>query len=119
MDGGEPGRPAVGERLGERSGELGIAAGQRGEAEVARPIAADRVQPEHCQAMARTGRLHVRGGNVVGPMDLDGTEARARGGVDPLEERPVGPEEAEIGGEASHQRGLKVSSRSVISAASR
>ena len=81
--------------------KLDLPARQGAEAEL--PSApARRVHPEQRQALRLAARPHLRGGRIVGPVQLDGAEPRRRGGVDAVEQGTVRPQKAEVGREAGH-----------------
>src|SRR5262249_48092365 len=98
------------ERLLEQRGELLLAAGNGGNAELARrPMPGRGVEAEHRQAVAIELGLHRGRRMIIGKLQLDRLEAGGGRGGEPLDQRTFGEEISEIGGEAGH-RASKASS---------
>jgi hypothetical protein len=99
MDGAAADRHDVIQRARKRGIEIAFASGQRGEAEFR---AVGRVDAELGQAMALQLGLHRGRRTIIGKLQFDCAEASRRGGAKPFEQRAIGKQIAEIGGEARH-----------------
>src|SRR5262245_24048541 len=97
-DGGD-----VGERLLEQRGEFALAAGDGGDAELARRRLTGRgVDAEHGQAVAVELGLHGGRRVVVGELQLDRPKTGRGRSRETFDQRALGEKISEIGGEARH-----------------
>src|ERR1700733_5069029 len=87
------------ERPLERSVEVALAAGQRGEAEF-RTLR--RVDGKLCEIVLLELRRHRRRRGAIGKLEFDRGETRSRGGAKGFDQRAFGEQMAEIGGKAGH-----------------
>ena len=91
------------ERLVERGGELGLAAGQGGQPALAlAPVARRQVEQRLRELVLLELGGDVGGRRLVGEQDLDGLEAVRGGGAEALQERHLLVDPGEIGGELGH-----------------
>ncbi len=72
-----------------------------------------RIDAELGQAMPRQFRFHGRGRNVIGKQQLDRAKPRRRRGAETLEQRALGEQISEIGGEAGHGVFFRVAGRAL------
>jgi hypothetical protein len=91
------------ERLLEQGIELPLAAGNGGDAELARcGLTRRSVDAEHGQTVPVELSLHRGGREIIGNLQLDCAKTGGGGRGEPLDERPLGEEKRQIGGEAGH-----------------
>ena len=96
-------RPGIGQRGGQAGAELGLAAGQTGQAALAGlPVARGRVEQHLLQAVGLQPRGDLLGREGVGEQKFDTLEAVRRGGGEAVEKVVLVVEHGEIGGEAGH-----------------
>jgi hypothetical protein len=96
--------PAVAQRLLDGPPEILLPARNGPKTRFSR-ISGHRVEAEHGEAVARECGTHLGGRGRIGPVHLDGREARRCGGIDAFEVGPIREEKTQIGGEPRHGHG--------------
>src|SRR5262245_49016687 len=66
------------------------------------------IETKHGEFVLFNRRFYRGGRNVIGKLQLDRLEARCCGGIDPLEQGPIGEKIAKIGGKARHRLSLMI-----------
>ena len=103
MNGGSTGNFAPFQGLLKGLFEIRFTAGEGAQSEIAvLDTTKRRVDAQQFQPVIRAAVPNAAGRHVIGPVQLHRAKPGLGGGIDAVEERAVGPQETEIGGEFRH-----------------
>ena len=102
MDARAGDRMRVGQRAVEAGEERRLLIGHGGKAAVGRALARRHVDERHDDALGREPRRHLRRGHGIGRLAFDAAKSQRGGGIDTVDERPLGKQHADVGGELGH-----------------